>query len=156
MRLTAYSGQASDLPATALQDFIDAVTVGEATVPIGKTYTLFLSLAIAPVRLTADLFAEIAVLSGQRGAAGNPLMAACAIHLVQIEDHDRWDPYCCFADCRLNQFQLPRCSGEVLEAVSVVIDLRCPLADPSAGIVRSRAVRASSTPLRALAIKSLV
>jgi len=40
VRLTAYSGEASDLPAAALQEFIDAVASGEASVPIGKTYTL--------------------------------------------------------------------------------------------------------------------
>jgi NADPH:quinone reductase-like Zn-dependent oxidoreductase len=40
VRLTAYSGEASDLPAAALQDFIDAVQAGTATVPIGRTYQL--------------------------------------------------------------------------------------------------------------------
>ncbi|SMH43988.1 NADPH:quinone reductase [Rathayibacter oskolensis] len=40
VRLTAYSGDASDLPAAVLQEFIDAVQAGTATVPIGRTYAL--------------------------------------------------------------------------------------------------------------------
>lgn len=40
VRLTAYSGEASDLPSAALQDFVDAVAAGDATVPIGRTYRL--------------------------------------------------------------------------------------------------------------------
>lgn len=38
VRLTAYSGEASDLPATVLQDFLDAVEAGRVTVPIGRVY----------------------------------------------------------------------------------------------------------------------
>ncbi len=40
VRLTAYSGGASDLPATVLQGFLDDVAAGSATVPIGKVYSL--------------------------------------------------------------------------------------------------------------------
>ena len=40
VRLTGYFGDASDLPQAALQDFLDAVAAGEATVPIAKTYTM--------------------------------------------------------------------------------------------------------------------
>ena len=40
VRLTAYSGEAADLPAEALQDFLDAVAAGEAVVPLGRTYRL--------------------------------------------------------------------------------------------------------------------
>ena len=40
VRLTAYSGEAADLPAAALQGFLDAVASGEATVPIGHRYRL--------------------------------------------------------------------------------------------------------------------
>jgi NADPH:quinone reductase len=40
VRLTGYSGDASDLPAAVLQDFLDAVAAGDATVPIAKTYTM--------------------------------------------------------------------------------------------------------------------
>jgi NADPH:quinone reductase-like Zn-dependent oxidoreductase len=40
VRLTGYGGDASDLPAAVLQDFLDAVAAGEATVPIARTYTL--------------------------------------------------------------------------------------------------------------------
>ncbi|HEY8719287.1 zinc-binding dehydrogenase [Pengzhenrongella sp.] len=40
VRLTAYSGEASDLPAHVLQEFLDAVANGDATVPIGRIYTL--------------------------------------------------------------------------------------------------------------------
>jgi NADPH:quinone reductase-like Zn-dependent oxidoreductase len=40
VRLTGYSGDASDLPEAILQEFLDRVAAGEATVPIAKTYTL--------------------------------------------------------------------------------------------------------------------
>ena len=40
VRLTAYSGDAADLPATVLQDFLDAVADGRARVPVGKVYAL--------------------------------------------------------------------------------------------------------------------
>ena len=40
VRLTAYSGEASDLPAHVLQEFLDAVAAGTATVPIAKIYAL--------------------------------------------------------------------------------------------------------------------
>jgi NADPH:quinone reductase-like Zn-dependent oxidoreductase len=38
VRLTAYGGDAADLPAEVLQEFLDAVAVGQATVPIHQTY----------------------------------------------------------------------------------------------------------------------
>ena len=38
VRLTAYSGEAADLPAATLQDFLDAVAGGRAVVPVGRTY----------------------------------------------------------------------------------------------------------------------
>ncbi|MGL5247145.1 MAG: zinc-binding dehydrogenase, partial [Brooklawnia sp.] len=38
VRLTAYSGEASDLPPAVLQDFLDAVAAGLAVVPIGRSY----------------------------------------------------------------------------------------------------------------------
>ncbi len=40
VRLTAYGGDATDLPAHVLQDFLDAVATGDATVPIHRTYRL--------------------------------------------------------------------------------------------------------------------
>jgi NADPH:quinone reductase len=40
VRLSGYFGEASDLPQTVLQEFLDAVAAGEATVPIAKTYTM--------------------------------------------------------------------------------------------------------------------
>jgi NADPH:quinone reductase-like Zn-dependent oxidoreductase len=40
VRLTAYGGDATDLPATVLQDFFDAVAAGDAVVPIHRTYRL--------------------------------------------------------------------------------------------------------------------
>lgn len=40
VRLTAYSGESHDLPATALQEYLDAVADGTASVPIGRTYAL--------------------------------------------------------------------------------------------------------------------
>jgi len=40
VRLTAYSGKASDLNQAELQGFLDAVAAGRARVPIGRTFTL--------------------------------------------------------------------------------------------------------------------
>jgi NADPH2:quinone reductase len=40
VRLSGYFGEASDLPPTVLQEFLDAVATGDATVPIAKTYTM--------------------------------------------------------------------------------------------------------------------
>jgi NADPH2:quinone reductase len=40
VRLTGYSGDAADLPAGVLQDFLDAVADGTATVPIGRVFDL--------------------------------------------------------------------------------------------------------------------
>jgi NADPH:quinone reductase len=40
VRLTAYGGDATDLPASVLQDFLDAVVAGTATVPVDRVYQL--------------------------------------------------------------------------------------------------------------------
>jgi NADPH:quinone reductase-like Zn-dependent oxidoreductase len=40
VRLTGYFGGASDLPPAVLQDYLDAVAAGGATVPIAKIYTM--------------------------------------------------------------------------------------------------------------------
>jgi NADPH:quinone reductase-like Zn-dependent oxidoreductase len=40
VRLTAYGGEADDLPATVLQSFLDAVAAGRLTLPLYRTYTL--------------------------------------------------------------------------------------------------------------------
>ena len=40
VRLTAYTGEATDLSAGILQDFLDAVTAGEAIVPLHRVYHL--------------------------------------------------------------------------------------------------------------------
>jgi NADPH:quinone reductase-like Zn-dependent oxidoreductase len=40
VRLAGYSGDASDLPQPVLQQFLDAVAAGEATVPIARIYTM--------------------------------------------------------------------------------------------------------------------
>jgi NADPH:quinone reductase-like Zn-dependent oxidoreductase len=40
VRLTAYGGDASDLPAHVLQDYLDDVAAGDAAVPIDHIYTL--------------------------------------------------------------------------------------------------------------------
>ncbi|MGJ9374210.1 zinc-binding alcohol dehydrogenase family protein [Nesterenkonia sp. CF4.4] len=40
VRLTAYSGDASGLPAPVLQEYLDAVEAGSAVVPIGRTYRI--------------------------------------------------------------------------------------------------------------------
>jgi NADPH:quinone reductase len=40
VRLTAYGGDAHDLPAEVLQSFLDDVAAGRLTVPIDRTYTL--------------------------------------------------------------------------------------------------------------------
>jgi NADPH:quinone reductase-like Zn-dependent oxidoreductase len=38
VRLTAYSGEAEDLPQPILQEFLDAVAAGRADVPIARVY----------------------------------------------------------------------------------------------------------------------
>ena len=40
VRLTAYGGEAADLPTDVLQAYVDAVAAGRLTVPIHRTYTL--------------------------------------------------------------------------------------------------------------------
>jgi NADPH2:quinone reductase len=40
VRLTAYSGEGSDLSAATLQAFLDAVVTGEAVIPLGRTYLI--------------------------------------------------------------------------------------------------------------------
>jgi len=40
VRLTAYSGEASDLSSADLQAFVDAVAAGHASVPIGRVYAM--------------------------------------------------------------------------------------------------------------------
>ena len=40
VRLTAYGGDAADLPATVLQRFLDSIAAGQLDVPIARTYTL--------------------------------------------------------------------------------------------------------------------
>ena len=40
VRLTAYGGEATDLPASVLQSFVDLVQAGRVSVPIGHTYRL--------------------------------------------------------------------------------------------------------------------
>lgn len=40
VRLAAYGGDASDLPAPVLQNFLDAIAAGDALVPIHRTYRL--------------------------------------------------------------------------------------------------------------------
>jgi NADPH:quinone reductase-like Zn-dependent oxidoreductase len=38
VRLTGYGGEAAGLPPAVLQEFLDAVAVGEATVPLDRRY----------------------------------------------------------------------------------------------------------------------
>ena len=38
VRLAAYGGEADDLPAGVLQDFLDAVSAGTAVVPVARVY----------------------------------------------------------------------------------------------------------------------
>ena len=40
VRLTAYGGEAADLPAAVLQEFLDGVAAGRLTVPLHRTYRL--------------------------------------------------------------------------------------------------------------------
>lgn len=40
VRLTAYGGDAGDLPRSVLQGFLDAVAAGSATIPVDRTFTL--------------------------------------------------------------------------------------------------------------------
>lgn len=53
VRLTAYGGDATDLPTHVLQDFLDAVAAGDATVPIHRTYRLD-DIATAHTDMEAD------------------------------------------------------------------------------------------------------
>jgi NADPH:quinone reductase len=39
VRLTSYDGDATDLPAQVLQEYLDRVSVGEAVVPIDRIYS---------------------------------------------------------------------------------------------------------------------
>jgi len=40
VRLTGYTGDATDLPSSVLQEYLDAVTAGDTTVPIGRIFHL--------------------------------------------------------------------------------------------------------------------
>jgi NADPH2:quinone reductase len=40
VRLTAYSGEAADLPAPVLQDYLDDVAAGSSSIPLGRVYNL--------------------------------------------------------------------------------------------------------------------
>lgn len=40
VRLTAYSGEAADLPPAVVQEFLDAVASGQAVIPLGRVYRL--------------------------------------------------------------------------------------------------------------------
>jgi NADPH:quinone reductase len=40
VRLTAYGGDAADLPTDVLQSYLDAVAAGRLTVPTDRTYSL--------------------------------------------------------------------------------------------------------------------
>ncbi|MFK4759383.1 zinc-binding alcohol dehydrogenase family protein [Microbacterium sp. ZW T5_45] len=40
VRLTAYSGEGTDLSAATLEEFLDAVATGEAVIPLGRTYRI--------------------------------------------------------------------------------------------------------------------
>ena len=53
VRLTAYGGEASDLPAAVLQSFLDTVAAGRLTVPLYRTYTLD-EIRIAHADMEAD------------------------------------------------------------------------------------------------------
>lgn len=53
VRLTAYSGEAADLPAAVLQTFLDAVAAGRLKVPIDRTYT-FAEIAAAHAAMEAN------------------------------------------------------------------------------------------------------
>lgn len=66
VRLTAYSGEASDLSVETLQAFIDAVGVGEAVVPIGREYRLD-DIVQAHVDLETNAVGGKAVVTTERG-----------------------------------------------------------------------------------------
>ena len=40
MRLTGYSGEASNLPSDVLQTYLDDVVAGNAIVPVGKVFNI--------------------------------------------------------------------------------------------------------------------
>jgi NADPH:quinone reductase-like Zn-dependent oxidoreductase len=54
--LTSYGGDAADLPAPALQEFLDAVAAGRAVVPVAKVYVLD-DIAVAHADMEADRYA---------------------------------------------------------------------------------------------------
>jgi NADPH:quinone reductase len=66
VRLSGYFGEASDLPQAVLQEFLDAVAAGEATVPIAKTYTMD-EIATAHDDMEHDRVAGKLVASTRRG-----------------------------------------------------------------------------------------
>lgn len=51
-RLTAYHGEAEDLPQSVLQEFLDSVAAGRAVVPIGRIYA-FDQIVEAPAAMEA-------------------------------------------------------------------------------------------------------
>jgi len=53
VRLAAYGGDAGDLPAAALQDFLDAVAAGRAVVPVARVYA-FDEIVAAHADMAAD------------------------------------------------------------------------------------------------------
>jgi hypothetical protein len=64
---TGCFGDASDLPQAALQDFLDAVVAGDATVPIARAYTMD-EIATAHDDMEHDRVAGKLVVSSGRSA----------------------------------------------------------------------------------------
>jgi NADPH2:quinone reductase len=53
VRLAAYGGEADDLPAEVLQEFLDEVAAGTAVVPVARTYA-FDEIILAHADMEAD------------------------------------------------------------------------------------------------------
>lgn len=65
VRLTGYSGNASDLPQAVLQGFLDAVAAGDATIPVARAYTMD-QISLAHADMEHDRVAgKLVVLTGR-------------------------------------------------------------------------------------------
>jgi NADPH:quinone reductase len=68
VRLTGYSGDATDLPASVLQDFLDGVSAGTITVPVGELFHIEEIQQAHRVMETNAASGKIVVLTGLRRA----------------------------------------------------------------------------------------
>ena len=73
VRLTAYSGEAADLPSRVLQDFLDAVAAGDAVVPIACVYQLHEIRQAHAEMESGSAAGKIVVLTSPLSAPSTPL-----------------------------------------------------------------------------------